>query len=163
MRTVRSVLFVFVALVALLFAVASALPLAAQGEPPPVEVVTDPPAVEEPDPLAPLLAMAASVFASLELIKNLFLARAAEEGGWKESRVYSLLLWSLASILAFVLLLGAPEGLDVFTLSGFTQPFGDLFGRVVTALAIGAGNGILHALYSYLSTPRMVTTVQRVE
>lgn len=113
------------------------------------------------DPLAPLMALAGTVFATLELIKTGFLSGLATAGGWKDKPVYSFVIWGLASILAFILLLGSPEGLDIFTITGWTLPFGTLFSQIVTALAIGAGSGLLNALYSYLRAPKELATVTR--
>jgi hypothetical protein len=115
---------------------------------------------DEPNPLAPLLAMAGSVFAIMELIKTAFLSAFTDK---LDERQKAAVNWGVASGLAVLLMLGAQPGLDIFTLTGYPNPFPDLAARVITALFIGGGNAILHALYNFLKTPRTVTYLPQVD
>jgi hypothetical protein len=109
---------------------------------------------EEPtSPLTPLLAMAGSVFAVMELLKNFFLNDLTTS---LDARKKATVNWGVASVLAILLMLGAAPGTDIFTLTGYPAPFPDLVARIITALFIGGGNGLLHAAYEFLRTPRGV-------
>lgn len=157
-------------LLALFAVLAFTVPLHAQDatpeptpEPPPVEVVVDAPNApvvvneDAPDPLAPLLAMAASVFAIMELLKNAILADLVKG---LEERQKAAVNWLVATVLALLLMLGAAPGSDIFSITGYPAQFPDFVARLITAFIIGGGNGIIHAIYEFLRTPRTVATAR---
>lgn len=109
---------------------------------------------DEANPLAPLLLMASAVFAAMELLKNLFLSDLTKE---LTERQRAAVNWLVASALALILMLGTSEGMDIFTLTGFPSPFPDIVARIVTALAIGGGNAVLHEVYEFLRSARGVS------
>lgn len=106
------------------------------------------------EPLQLIIGMATAVFGIMELLKNTFISRIADANKWTEETIAAV-NWLVASLLAFLLMAGAPEGVNIFTITGYPNPLGDIFARVVTAAVIGGGNGIIHVVYDFLRTARL--------
>lgn len=121
----------------------------------PAVVTVTPASTEQPDSLAPLLVMAGAIFMVMEVTKTNILVPLQKRFDLSND-VYAGLCMAVACVLGLVLMFGAPSGLDLFTLTGYPNPFNDTFARIVTGLAVGAGNAFIHGAYNFLQAAKLV-------
>lgn len=118
-------------------------------------IQADTPGPELGEALAPILVIGSAIAGIMEAyVKPTVRAMIPDT----TSGLYRMVVWTLAFALAFIFMLGTRSTVNLLTVMGFFSDAPPLVAQIITAAAIGFGNGFIHVVYDFFGKARLPVT-----